>query len=156
MTKALDDTRPVISNDGWEHTKSDIITLHDYASDGNILRRNWSSPEENMGNKRAFNGERYAFAKGFCYEGQPIIISEFGGIAYGNTEGGWGYGNVEKDEDAVLERMDGLLKTIYSLDGICGFCYTQLTDVSQEQNGHMYMDRKDKIAPDKIFKIIKQ
>lgn len=156
LTKSLDDSRPVISNDGWEHTKSDIITLHDYAAEGNILRKNWSSPEGNMGNEHAFNGERYAFAKGFHYEGQPIIISEFGGIAYGSTEDGWGYGGLEENEDAVLKRLDGLLKAVYDIDCICGFCYTQLTDVRQEQNGHMFMNREDKIDPEKIRRIIKQ
>ncbi|WFR67130.1 glycoside hydrolase family 2 TIM barrel-domain containing protein [Curtobacterium flaccumfaciens] len=29
--------RPVISNDGWEHTNSDIITIHDYEGDGERL-----------------------------------------------------------------------------------------------------------------------
>ena len=122
----------------------------------NILRKNWSSPEGNMGNEHAFNGERYAFAKGFHYEGQPIIISEFGGIAYGSTEDGWGYGDLEENEDAVLKRLDGLLKAVYDIDCICGFCYTQLTDVRQEQNGHMFMNREDKINPEKIRRIIKQ
>ncbi len=155
MTKALDDTRPVVSNDGWEHTKTDIITLHDYASNGDELKKRWLCPEENLENKRSFNGERYAFAKGFRYAKQPIIISEFGGIAYDKKNDGWGYGNVETKEDDFLERLKGLMEAVYDMEFICGFCYTQLTDVQQEQNGHMYMDRKDKIAPQKISEIIK-
>jgi beta-galactosidase/beta-glucuronidase len=155
MTKTLDDTRPVVSNDGWEHTKTDIITLHDYASNGDELKKRWLCPEENLENKRSFNGERYAFAKGYRYAKQPIIISEFGGIAYDKKNDGWGYGNVETKEDDFLERLKGLMEAVYDMEFICGFCYTQLTDVQQEQNGHMYMDRKDKIAPQKISEIIK-
>ena len=41
LTKSLDSTRPVISNDGWEHTTSDILTLHDYEEDGEIMRRKY-------------------------------------------------------------------------------------------------------------------
>lgn len=155
MTKALDDTRLVVSNDGWEHTKSDILTLHDYAPDGRTLQKNWKNLEGILKNEHSFNGERYAFAKGFRYEGQPVILSEFGGIAYGKTEDGWGYGDAENNEDAFLERLSGIMDAIYGTEFICGFCYTQLTDVEQEQNGHMYMDREDKIEPEKIKKIIR-
>lgn len=154
LTKSLDDTRPVVSNDGWEHTRSDIITLHDYAENGSGIRKNWKSPEENLAARRSFNGERYAFAEGFHYEGQPVMISEFGGIAFGRKEGGWGYGNEETDETSFLNRLESLMEAIYDMEYVCGFCYTQLADVQQEQNGHMYMDRIDKIDPEKIRKII--
>lgn len=154
LTKALDDSRPVVSNDGWEHTRSDIITLHDYAPHGTQLRLNWKDPEGFLANSRAFNGERYAFANGFRYEGQPVILSEFGGIAYGKDEDGWGYGEAENSEEAFLNRLKGLMDAVYDIDHICGFCYTQLTDVEQEQNGHMFMDRRDKIAPKKVRAII--
>lgn len=156
LTKALDDTRPVVSNDGWEHTRSDILTLHDYALNGSVLRSNWKSPEDNLMNRHSFNGERYAFAQGFEYEGQPVILSEFGGIAFGKSEDGWGYGCAETNEGDFINRLDSLMEAIYDMDYICGFCYTQLTDVQQEQNGHMYMDRKDKIDPEKINRIIRR
>ena len=38
LTKSIDNTRPVISNDGWEHTISDIITIHDYKQDYNEIK----------------------------------------------------------------------------------------------------------------------
>lgn len=155
ITKALDDTRPVVGNDGWEHTKSDIITLHDYTPNGDGLKKSWLYPEENLKNRRSFNGERYAFAKGFRYAGQPVMLSEFGGIAYGKKSDGWGYGNAETREEDFLERLKGLMEAVYDMEFVCGFCYTQLTDVQQEQNGHMYMNRKDKIDPQKISEIIK-
>lgn len=154
LTKALDDSRPVISNDGWEHTKSDIITLHDYASNGEQLRQNWDDPEGFLANNHSFNTERYAFANGFRYEGQPVILSEFGGIAYGKDENGWGYGDAENNEESFLNRLKGLMDAVYDIEYISGFCYTQLTDVEQEQNGHTFMNRKDKIAPEKVRAII--
>lgn len=154
LTRALDATRPVISNDGWEHTVSDLVTLHDYAEDGEALWNNWRCPEENLENKRAFNGERYAFAKGYHYQGQPILLSEFGGIAYGKEPDAWGYGHAETDEEAFLNRLQSLMDAISRMDWLCGFCYTQLTDVQQEQNGHMDISRKDKIDPEKIRNIV--
>lgn len=155
LTKTLDDTRPVVSNDGWEHTKSDIITLHDYAQNGEMLKKNWMAPQENLANRRSFNGERYAFANGFHYEGQPIIISEFGGIAFDRKEGGWGYGSTETKEENFLQRLRSLTEAIYDMDFVCGFCYTQLTDVEQEQNGHLYMNREDKLDPVKVREAIR-
>lgn len=150
LTKSLDSTRPVVSNDGWEHTKSDIITLHDYAEHGEDFLRHWSSPEDNLNGRRSFNGERYAFAKGFRYEGQPIVISEYGGIAYGKAKDAWGYGSEETSEESYLERLEGLTDAITSLDFISGYCYTQLTDVQQEQNGLMDINRRDKVDLQKV------
>ncbi len=154
LTKSLDATRPVISNDGWEHTKSDIITLHDYAEYGEDLLSHWTDWEQNLSNTQSFNGERYAFAGGFRYEGQPIILSEFGGIAFCKDEKAWGYGNAETSEGGYLERLNSLTDAIYSMDFISGYCYTQLTDVEQEQNGHMDMNRRDKVDAEKIRTII--
>lgn len=154
LTKALDSTRPLISNDGWQHTKSDIITLHDYAENGEELLRHWSNPENNLSGNTSFNGERYAFADTFCYEGQPIILSEFGGIAYGKSEDAWGYGVEETSQESYLKRLRSLTEAISSLDLICGYCYTQLTDVEQEQNGLMDQYRCDKIDINSIRDII--
>lgn len=155
LTKSLDGTRPVISNDGWEHTKSDIITLHDYSEDGTGLLKHWENPESCLRGGRAFNGDRYMFAGAFQYEGQPIILSEFGGIAYGKEKEAWGYGTEETTEESYLKRLNSLTDVLSDMDFICGYCYTQLTDVEQEQNGHMDMNHKDKIDAEKIRSIIR-
>lgn len=154
LTKSLDNTRPVISNDGWEHTKSDIITLHDYAENGEELLSHWKNPEKNLEGHNSFNGEKYAFAGNAHYEGQPIILSEFGGIALGKEKDGWGYGTAETTEENYLNRMKSLTDALSSMDYFCGYCYTQLTDVEQEQNGHMDMNHLDKINAEKIRAII--
>ena len=94
LTKSLDPFRPVIVNDGWEHTVSDILTLHDYEEKGQaFLERYRDHIDAILVGTLYHNRSRAAFADGFTYRGQPVIISEFGGIAYNNDDNGWGYGH---------------------------------------------------------------
>ncbi|MDF2540382.1 MAG: glycoside hydrolase family 2 [Herbinix sp.] len=144
LTKAFDPYRPVIVNDGWEHTVSDIITLHDYAERGEEIWNRYQDAEAILGNEIPFNKARYAFAKGYEYKGQPVIMSEYGGIAF-TTEDGWGYGKQVQSEEDFLERFDSITSAIKKLDYICGFCYTQITDVQQEVNGLYTMKREPKV-----------
>ena len=94
LTKSYDPMRPVILNDGWEHTCSDIITLHDYEPSGDVFYERFCHLDELMSSKHYFNSDyKSAIANGYEYKGQPIIISEYGGIAFTNgAEGSWGYG----------------------------------------------------------------
>lgn len=155
LTKTVDGTRPVIGNDGWEHTATDILTLHDYAPDGDTLLRHWNHRERVITGEEAFNDERFALAQGHAYEGQPIVLSEFGGIAY-KSEKGWGYGQTENSEEDFLARFRSLIEAVAKLDFVCGFCYTELTDVQQEMNGLMDMRRQEKILPAKIREIMEE
>ena len=143
LTKSLDPTRPVISNDGWEHTESDIVTLHNYAQTGEEI-------EQAYGDMQAFlSGDlvkdrhsRAAFANGYKYDGQPVIISEYGGVSYikDNAEG-WGYGNAANSEEEFISRLCELTRAIEKVN--CqGYCLTQFTDVMQEKNGLFTEDRK--------------
>ncbi|MDF2843593.1 MAG: glycoside hydrolase family 2 [Herbinix sp.] len=104
-------------NDGWEHTISDIITLHDYAEKGEEKRSRYESSDNVLNNIIPFNIIRYAMANGYEYKGQPVILSEYGGIAFTSKEG-WGYGKQVKSESDFLERytqitqeVNGLLRT---------------------------------------------
>ena len=142
LTKAMDNTRPVISNDGWEHTISDIITIHDYKQDDELLYQEYTDKDMKVLN----NLEEYK------YEGQPVIMSEYGGIAI-NSEEGWGYGKQVKDEKELIERFTKLTKAIKNIPYIIGYCYTQLTDVQQEINGLMDAERNYKIEPSIIRNI---
>ena len=45
LTKTLDPRRPVVGNDGWEHVATDLITIHDYASNPAVLRERYATPE---------------------------------------------------------------------------------------------------------------
>jgi len=154
LTKAYDKYRPVISNDGWEHTVSDIITLHDYEEKGEDFTARYEKHlEEMLGNKIFHNFFKSLFADGYSYRGQPVIISEFGGIAFDNPNDGWGYGNKENTKEDFIKRFDAITSAVKSIDAICGYCYTQLTDVQQEVNGIMDIERNFKVDPEILKEI---
>ncbi|GGA34903.1 glycoside hydrolase family 2 protein [Paenibacillus physcomitrellae] len=152
LTKAIDPYRPVVTNDGWEHTVSDILTLHDYVERGEDFLAMYKDKDVVVNNGVAFNQWKHAFAEGYGYKGQPIIISEFGGIAF-QTDSGWGYGNQVSSEEAFLERFASIVGAIKATPYISGFCYTQITDVQQEVNGLLTEDRKPKVPLEKIREI---
>lgn len=154
LTKSIDPMRPVISNDGWEHTTSDILTLHDYEEAGERLyTRYMEQKEEILQGKVSHAAGKFAYADGYSYAGQPVILSEFGGIAFTGDENGWGYGNKVKTEEEFLKRFDSIVSSIKKLPYVCGYCYTQVTDVQQEVNGLMDIRRNFKISPEKIREI---
>ena len=87
---------------------------------------------------------------GYAYDGEPIIVTEFGGIAYKKSEWeGWGYSGADNDED-YAERLRAVIQPLLKSGVVQGYCYTQLTDVEQEINGLLTYDRKPKIALDLI------
>lgn len=156
LTKSFDPNRPVIVNDGWEHTISDIITLHDYEPSGEVLKANYMQKKEDfLDSKCSFCGKRMAFADGFKYRGQPIMISEFGGIAFNNDDSGWGYGDKVNSTETFIKRFDSITSAIGELPYVCGYCYTQVTDVQQEINGLMDIERNYKVDP-KVIKEINE
>lgn len=148
LTKALDDTRPVVDNDGYDHAETDIVTLHDYSRE----------PAELAGRATAiFQGEAPDAARhltllpGFPYAGQPIVVSEYGGIGLapaGRTDA-WGYGEA-RDADDLAGRFEALTQALLADDRIAGYCYTQLTDVEQETNGLLTAEREPKVPPERI------
>ncbi|MGO4542716.1 glycoside hydrolase family 2 protein [Paenibacillus sp. 2TAB19] len=149
LTKSIDPYRPVVANDGWEHTVSDILTLHNYVETGDGFLKRYANKEAIVNKDTTCNQWKYALAEGYEYRGQPIIISEYGGIAF-RTDKGWGYGDSVTTEEQFLERFGGLTGAIKSLDYICGYCYTQVTDVQQEVNGLLTENRIPKIPLAKI------
>ncbi|ABO65789.1 MULTISPECIES: glycoside hydrolase family 2 protein [Geobacillus] len=152
LTKSIDQMRPVIVNDGWEHTVSDIITLHDYEECGEKFYERYKDKDLILNNQIPHNKDKYAFAEGYTYKGQPVIISEYGGIAF-KDEKGWGYGHQVETEDEFLRRYQSITDAIKKLPYISGYCYTQITDVQQEVNGLLKEDRTPKIALEKIKKV---
>lgn len=144
LTRSFDAMRPVVTNDGWDHTISDIITLHDYEENGETFTERYADQEKLLANAFQHNGFRHPFASGYENIGKPVIISEFGGIAF-QSESGWGYGNQVQDETAFLSRFESITSAIQGLDYISGFCYTQVSDVQQEINGLLTIDRQDKV-----------
>jgi len=143
LTKTLDDSRPVIGNDGWEMIVTDIVAIHDYdSSPQRIVHRyeNASDPRPMLRMHRP--GHRVLLLKDSVYRGQPIMLTEFGGIAL-REEGKWGYSEATNPQE-FLERYTGLLQAVHALPVFSGFCYTQFTDTYQEANGLVYADRTPK------------
>lgn len=156
LTKSIDRYRPVIVNDGWEHTVSDIITLHDYEEAGKILKKRYVDLEEEIFSTEVYHSlSKSAMANGYDYIGQPVIISEFGGIAFNNDDKGWGYGNKVNTEEDFIKRFDKITTAVKEIPYVCGYCYTQVTDVQQEINGLMDIDRNFKVDA-KIIKEINE
>lgn len=153
LTKSLDTMRPVIVNDGWEHTVSDIITLHDYEEVGDTLYKRYTEYKDQILTTEVYHSGKSALANGYEYKGQPIIISEYGGIAFNNDDSGWGYGNKVNTKEDFIKRFDDITTAVKKIPYCCGFCYTQVSDVQQEINGLMDMERNFKVEPEIIQEI---
>jgi beta-galactosidase/beta-glucuronidase len=161
-TRSLDPHRPVIDNDGWEHTDlTDVCTIHDYTPD---LKEFEARYREVMSGgllpAAAWHRKQPLFLGNATYHGQPVVLSEVGGLLLlPPGEGGarrdrlylhYGYyGSAEE----FLERFSALMKVLASFNFIAGFSYTQLTDIEQEVNGLLTYDRAPKVDPEEIAQI---
>jgi hypothetical protein len=146
LTKTLDPTRPVVGNDGWESVATDIIGIHDYDPDPTRIARRYHADEVLP---RLFRRERPG-GRLLVLESQPqaehpLVLSEFGGIAYSDNPKTWGYSRCASPEN-LADRYRDLLQTVRSLDLLSGFCYTQFADTYQEANGLLYADRRPKFS----------
>lgn len=150
MTKALDGTRPVSDNDGWEHVGGDLLTIHDYEAREEVLAARYRSAETALASQPA---ARPLYVQGSGYRGEPILVSEFGGISFAACgENGWGYSTAQDKED-FLRRYEAVICPMLDSPCVQGFCYTQLTDVEQEINGLLTYDRQPKADLEKIRRI---
>jgi beta-galactosidase/beta-glucuronidase len=142
LVRSLDTTRLVISNDGWEHALTDLLTIHDYEGRGDVLRQRYASLENILAAQPA---NRDLYVAGYSHRGEPVLVTEFGGIAYQkNSQNGWGYTMASADDD-FIQRYRDVVAGILSSPVVQGFCYTQLTDVEQEINGLLTYDRQPKV-----------
>ena len=100
---------------------------------------------------------KFAFAKGFSYAGQPVMLSEFAGISFEKDRAkGWGYGEPVKDEQSFLARLSSLVSAVRAEKGFCGYCITQLTDVQHEINGLFDFQRRCKVDQEKLKRIFSE
>ncbi|HZG69097.1 MAG TPA: glycoside hydrolase family 2 TIM barrel-domain containing protein, partial [Herpetosiphonaceae bacterium] len=151
LTKTLDPSRPVIGNDGWESTATDIIGIHDYDDDPEEIAKRYRS-DEVMGRlfARERPGGRLLTLEGHPHAGQPIVLSEFGGIAFSEDHHEtWGYSRSHNAEE-FAEQYTALLKVVRKLPLLAGYCYTQFADTYQESNGLLYADRTPKFPLDQM------
>ena len=148
LTHAVDGTRPVISNDGWEHAESDLLTLHDYRAPSAIA----SSYGDRAAAVEARPSGRDAFVGDHADRGQPILVSEFGGISIASGPDPSLYREVA-DGERLVDEYRALVTALRASPIVDGYCYTQLTDVEQETNGLLRMDRSPKVAIDAVREI---
>ena len=128
LTKALDNTRPIIDTSGYVHVKTDVPDEHDYDQNPETLAARYLP-----------GGERE----------HVTFVSEYGGIWWKpqDPDNGWGYGNRPKDAEEWIARYKGLTDALLDNPHMAAFCYTQLTDIEQEVNGLYYYTREPKFDP---------
>jgi hypothetical protein len=174
LTSALDPSRPVVSNDGWETLGGDVIAVHDYEQLAELLAARWSGdlvqPVTGFGSHRRRqtldeNPDNWTAGR----PSRPLVLSEFGGIGWapaaprrGDDEANddtsqdrigqpaaWGYSTVSGVEE-FEQKFSDLLRAVHSIPSLAGFCYTQFADTYQEINGLVTRDRVPKIELDVI------
>jgi hypothetical protein len=150
LTNALDGSRPVVGNDGWELAATDLLNVHDYAGDPATLAGRYG---DNEALSHTLAGVRPAgrviILPDHPYRGQPVLLTEFGGITYAEDKARtWGYSRTESPQE-LAAAYTRLLATVHDLP-LSGFCYTQFTDTYQEANGLLYMDRTPKFPLDEM------
>ncbi len=145
-TKAMDTSRPVLDTSGYSHRviETDIFDCHDYAQDVAKFAANHAKTSEGQ----PFINKHSEQVISIPYRGQPFFVSEFGGIWWNPDakpgDASWGYGQRPTSIDEFYQRFDGLCKALLDNPAMFGYCYTQLTDVFQEQNGVVRFDRSGK------------
>ena len=156
LTRTLDPTRPVIGNDGWESSATDIIGIHDYDANAQHLGQRYGvemDPAQLFDRRRP--GGRILTLDGYPHRGQPIMLTEFGGIAFvpGSRQQGptnnWGYSRVRTGEE-FAQLYTSILNAVIDSPLFSGFCYTQFADTFQEVNGLLREDRTPKIPLEAI------
>jgi len=156
LTKSLDPSRPVITNDGWEHADSDIWTIHDYSETGPELAARYTDKatvDELMTGIGPL-GRRMKLLPG-PDRGQPHIVSEFGGVSFAPTHDGPAWGYVTASEPSSFESaLRELFGAVQRSPVLAGFCYTQLTDTHQEANGLTDPRRVPKLPVETIRSIV--
>ncbi|MCO5223743.1 MAG: hypothetical protein M9953_00190 [Thermomicrobiales bacterium] len=156
LTNAIDGTRPVIGNDGWEHVISDIYSLHDYNWNAEELRGEYAVGRSNTDIARTFHTASKSAIVGddFDADSKPIMITEYGGVSFAPSEGDewYGYGKVGNHEEFAAKYAE-INRSLHDSEELIGVCYTQLTDTEQEINGLLYEDRSPKLPLDQLAAI---
>jgi hypothetical protein len=152
--RALDPTRLVIDNDGWEHVESDLYGLHSYAPDRDSLRSDIDQARKggDLSWGRAFMVNRSAPPAD-----KPLLLTEFGGIGYRTTadQKGWSYDDIPESPGEFMRRFEELFRAVDESD-LAGFVYTQLTDVEAEINGLATPERRPKFDPQWVASVVRR
>ena len=158
VTKLFDPSRPCIDASGGMHYDTDLFDVHDYEQDPEKYRE-YFKPMESDPNTCHVPISRYTGNgvpnRPIEYKGQPYWVSEYGGTFWNpaileTSDEAWGYGDAPRTEEEFADRYEALTRVLLEHPRICGFCYTQLTDIEQEQNGLFFYDRTKK-HPDRVY-----
>ncbi|HEX6514340.1 MAG TPA: glycoside hydrolase family 2 TIM barrel-domain containing protein [Nocardioidaceae bacterium] len=157
LTRAVDPTRLVIANDGWENASTDVVGIHDYAPTGEDLFSRYSHPDllhrtlTDWGPGPA----RVLLDATTACDQRPVMVTEFGGIGFMPEDGSgqFVYSRADDLEDFLRQLTEQFGALHHSTD-LAGFCYTQLTDTEQEVNGLLTADRQPKAPAPRIRQIV--
>ena len=154
LTKTLDATRPVIGNDGWESSATDIIGIHDYDAEPEHLRAALRRRDQDRAAVRpAPPGRPHPDARRLSAS-RPADHADrvrrhrlrqarrrtARTTASGATRRRATRDELRADAIAALMRRRRRTRALFS-----GFCYTQFADTFQEANGLLRADRTPKI-----------
>jgi hypothetical protein len=153
--RALDPSRPVVGNDGWEIVGGDLVCVHDYEQRPDVLATTWADDASIAAHLAGFapvSGP--AFQRRMLLEPpergeRAVLVSEFGGVGLSEDPKVWGY-SMARDADELVARYAALCRALLRSPALSGFCYTQLTDTYQEANGLVRMDRSPKASPERL------
>jgi beta-galactosidase/beta-glucuronidase len=159
LTKACDQSRLVIGNDGWEFSSGDLWTLHLYDGEEQSLAERLGQLVKDPHTYIVGEGSdgRIGALPGATVEGLPVILTECGGIGYMSSErrdDAFSYGDIPTSEQELLTKFEQVARTVNETKQLKGFVWTQLTDVQQEVNGVLYFDRSPKLPIEKILEVM--
>ena len=149
LTKALDPNRPCHDTSGYVHVVTDVFTVHDYEQNSLTFGQSYAPVDPEDPGAASVSQEEHSIR----WDGnRPYVVDEYGGTWWvegsdeegSNRDAGWGYGNRPDSIEEVYRRIEGLTAVLISHPHIAGYCYTQLTDIEQEQNGIYTYDRRPK------------
>lgn len=157
VTKALDPTRPCIDTSGGYHVKTDIFDVHDYDQNPDTFKEHY----DRLMTEGVVHDWLSAREVKHTYKGEAVFVSEYGGIKWvdgqnreNDRQVSWGYGDAPKSEEEFKYRFKGLTDALLDNDKMFGLCYTQLTDVEQEQNGLYTYERKAKFDTKFFYEVM--
>lgn len=157
-TKLADPTRPVIDASGYSHRvpETDVYDSHNYEQEPEAFAEQLSGLSKDQPYVNDIEGRPISVP----YRGQPYFVSEYGGIWWNPELAGteqaadrstsWGYGQRVRTEEEFHERFAGLTGVLLDDPDMFGYCYTQLTDVFQEENGIYRFDRSTKLDVSRV------
>jgi Glycosyl hydrolases family 2, sugar binding domain/Glycosyl hydrolases family 2, TIM barrel domain/Glycosyl hydrolases family 2 len=163
LTRALDPSRFVVGNDGWEYAAGDLWTLHLYEGEGvdigSRLARLLADPHSPILPAAHVLGERVGALPGTDVSRLPVLLSECGGVGYTPPDAPaadrvpFAYGALPASADELEARIRRVTSAVDGCRELSGFVWTQLTDVQQEINGLLTFDRRPKLPPSRLREI---